>query len=110
MPTDDTTERRVLLAAAENADASPDDLAASVDDADAETVRDVLDRREVGEEVEAVAETDWDDPDRCPFCGAALADGGAGFMDHVEGNDDCRQRFGEWRDAISGDVGGEWGG
>jgi len=52
----------------------------------------------------------WDNPDFCPFCGAALADGGAGFMDHIEDADTCRERFETWRSNIAGDVGGEWSG
>lgn len=109
MPTDETTEQSVLLEAAEHSDASPEAIAASVD-ATPEEVRDVLDRREVDDEVEAVADTDWDDPERCPFCGTALADGGAGFIDHIEETSDCERRFAEWREAIAGDVSGEWGG
>ncbi|WP_121822951.1 DUF7501 family protein [Halostella salina] len=62
------------------------------------------------EEVESVAETDWSDPDRCPFCGGALSDPGAGFVDHIEESPDCAERFDQWRDAIAGDVGSEWGG
>jgi hypothetical protein len=52
----------------------------------------------------------WDDPDFCPFCGARLTDGGAGFMDHIETADTCRERFDDWRENIAGDVGGEWSG
>jgi hypothetical protein len=79
-------------------------------DATPEEFRDVPDRREVDEEVEAVADTNWDDPERCPFCGTVLADGGTGFIDHIESTPDCDRRFEEWREAISGDLGGEWGG
>lgn len=55
---------------------------------------------------------DWDNPDYCPFCGVQLADGGAGFIDHIEGdaNEACRERFEEWRENVAGDVGGEWSG
>ena len=56
------------------------------------------------------SDPNWDDPDFCPFCGTALTDGGAGFMDHIEEANVCRQRFEEWRENIAGDVGGEWGG
>lgn len=52
----------------------------------------------------------WDDPDYCPFCGAALADGGAGFIDHVEETPDCDERFEAWLEAIRDDIDGEWGG
>lgn len=51
---------------------------------------------------------DWDNPDFCPFCGEALPDGGAGFMDHVSEAPSCRERFDAWREAISGDMDGEW--
>ena len=53
---------------------------------------------------------DWDNPDFCPFCGEALADGGAGFIDHIEDSPACHARFEEWRENVAGDVGGEWGG
>jgi hypothetical protein len=52
----------------------------------------------------------WDNPDVCPFCGARLTDGGAGFMDHIAADEACRERFGAWREAVAGDIGGEWGG
>lgn len=52
----------------------------------------------------------WDNHDFCPFCRAALADAGAGFMEHIETADTCRQRFETWRSNVSGDMGGEWGG
>ena len=57
--------------------------------------------------VVATAEaTDWDDPERCPFCGAALADPGAGFIDHVEESEPCKLGFERWRENVSG----EWSG
>lgn len=52
----------------------------------------------------------WDDPETCPFCGAALADGGGAFVRHVETRDDCAVRFDAWRQRVAGDVGGEWTG
>lgn len=52
----------------------------------------------------------WDNPDRCPFCGASLVDGGAGFMDHIEERPVCKERFEAWIEQIRGDMGGEWGG
>lgn len=52
----------------------------------------------------------WDDPDFCPFCGARLADPGAGFLDHLEDAETCRRRFDEWRENVLEDVGGEWSG
>ncbi len=52
----------------------------------------------------------WDHPDFCPFCGTALADGGAGFIDHLGNAPDCRERFEAWRAAVVDDIGGEWGG
>jgi len=56
------------------------------------------------------SESEWNNPDFCPFCGAELVDAGAGFIDHIDENDACKQRFEEWRENIAGDVGGEWGG
>jgi hypothetical protein len=53
---------------------------------------------------------DWNDPDACPFCGAQLPDGGAGFVDHADANPDCQARFEEWRENVAGDIGGEWSG
>ena len=56
------------------------------------------------------SESDWDNPDFCPFCGAELADAGAGFMEHIEDAATCRERFEDWRANIVEDVGEEWGG
>ena len=53
---------------------------------------------------------EWDNPDLCPFCGAALSDGGPGFMDHIETAGTCRERFEGWLEAIRDDMEGEWGG
>jgi hypothetical protein len=55
---------------------------------------------------DAVVATDWDDPERCPFCGAALADPGAGFIDHVEESEPCKLGFERWCENVSG----EWRG
>lgn len=54
----------------------------------------------------------WDNPDYCPFCGQRLPDGGPGFVDHIQKDENatCRERFEEWRENIAGDMGGEWGG
>lgn len=51
---------------------------------------------------------EWDDPDFCPFCGAALSDGGAGFIDHTAERPTCAERFEAWRANVVADVGGEW--
>lgn len=55
---------------------------------------------------------DWDNPDFCPFCGKQLADGGPGFVDHIEReeNDSCRERFELWRENVADDIGGDWSG
>ena len=53
---------------------------------------------------------DWDHPDYCPFCGAALTDGGAGFVDHVAESPACAERFEAWRENVADDVAGDWGG
>ena len=55
-------------------------------------------------------DVDWEDPDVCPFCGARLPDGGAGFVDHADANPDCGARFEEWKENVAGDIGGEWSG
>ncbi len=54
----------------------------------------------------------WDSPDFCPFCGYGLSDGGPGFIDHVENdeNEACRDRFEQWRENVADDIGGEWSG
>ncbi|WP_129112748.1 DUF7501 family protein [Halegenticoccus tardaugens] len=52
----------------------------------------------------------WNDPERCPFCGAALEDGGAGFIAHVEARPSCAERFERWRAMVASDIGGEWSG
>lgn len=52
----------------------------------------------------------WDNPDVCPFCGASLVDGGAGFMDHVAEAPVCEDRFEAWIERIRDDIDGEWGG
>lgn len=52
----------------------------------------------------------WEDPERCPFCGAGLVDGGAGFIDHIGASDDCSDAFEDWREGIVDDIGGEWTG
>ncbi|GGM54371.1 hypothetical protein J2752_000632 [Halarchaeum rubridurum] len=53
-------------------------------------------------------DVDWDDPQECPWCGADIADGGAGFMDHIEANPECEEAFEAWRENVADDVGGEW--
>ena len=54
--------------------------------------------------------TSWSDPESCPFCGGALASPGAGFVDHVDDNPDCAERFDEWRERVAGDVRAGWSG
>lgn len=53
---------------------------------------------------------DWNRPDFCPFCGAELTDGGGGFIDHLDDAPECEERFAVWRQRITEDIGGEWGG
>ena len=52
----------------------------------------------------------WNDPNRCPFCGAALASPGAGFIDHVDDSPACETEFEHWRENVAGDVTGGWSG
>lgn len=54
--------------------------------------------------------SDWANPDLCPFCGTELRDGGAGFMEHIDEESVCYDRFYAWREQIADDIGGEWGG
>lgn len=52
----------------------------------------------------------WDDPNRCPFCGEFIANGGPAFIDHVKREPACAADFEEWRVAVSDDIEGEWTG
>ncbi|WP_435196865.1 DUF7501 family protein [Natronomonas sp. EA1] len=52
----------------------------------------------------------WDDPERCPFCGDPTADGGAGFIDHIESENRCARAFERWREGVREDIEGEWSG
>lgn len=52
----------------------------------------------------------WSDPERCPFCGDALASPGVGFVDHVAESPECETDFTTWRDRVSGDIAGGWSG
>ncbi|MFB6106020.1 MAG: hypothetical protein ABEJ70_03510 [Halobacteriaceae archaeon] len=52
----------------------------------------------------------WDDPERCPFCSEPLADGGAGFIDHIHDAPPCQAGFDDWRSQIRDDMSGGWGG
>lgn len=104
-PSDD--ERTILLKAYANPELSTDDIADAVGRSTS-FVEDVLDRFAEDERVNAITETDWDDPNRCPFCGASLPDGGPGFIDHVDTSEECAAEFAVWREQIAGDIGGEW--
>ncbi|UWG50030.1 Uncharacterized protein AArcCO_0709 [Halalkaliarchaeum sp. AArc-CO] len=53
---------------------------------------------------------DWVAPSQCPFCEAALADPGAGFMEHLRENPTCERGFEQWRNNVADDMRGEWGG
>ncbi|MFC6724732.1 hypothetical protein ACFQE1_10165 [Halobium palmae] len=52
----------------------------------------------------------WTDPERCPFCGDELTDGGAGFVFHIGEAPSCESRFETWRQRVGGDMSGEWSG
>ena len=43
------------------------------------------------------ADPTWNDTEQCPFCQDELSDGGPGFIDHIESNDDCADGFDGWR-------------
>lgn len=52
----------------------------------------------------------WANPSQCPFCNAPLADGGPGFITHIESTPDCATQFNRWRSNIADDITGEWPG
>lgn len=52
----------------------------------------------------------WSGPERCPFCGASLADGGPAFMDHLGRHSACEKGFEAWRDQVTDDIAGGWPG
>jgi hypothetical protein len=56
------------------------------------------------------AATTWNDPNDCPFCGAALPNPAEGFIDHIHDNPDCESGFENWRTQIAGDIRGGWSG
>lgn len=60
--------------------------------------------------VNANTPTNWSDPSTCPFCGAALESPGAGFVDHLDESPACDKGFGNWKEHVAGDLGGEWSG
>jgi len=109
MPDLDEETQLVLTKAYADPDLTPGEIAADLDVEEA-TVEGILEAHDEEAVVEAAEGTDWDDPETCPFCGAHLVDGGAGFIDHIEESEPCRLGFEEWRENIAGDVGGEWGG
>lgn len=54
--------------------------------------------------------SNWDDTGTCPFCGGALSDPGAGFIDHIHDHPDCEESFDLWRGNLADDLAGEWSG
>lgn len=100
-------ERVVIVAVKQiNPDLSPDRIAERVG-VSTERVEETLAEYDAMD-VEPANPTEWDDPHRCPFCGAALADAGAGFIEHVESSESCAVSFARWRAGIAGDIRGEW--
>ncbi|GAA0251683.1 hypothetical protein ACFFQF_02665 [Haladaptatus pallidirubidus] len=61
-------------------------------------------------EAQSVRANSWTNPEQCPFCDATLEDGGWGFIAHVRTNSSCRTEYDMWREQITGDMSGEWGG
>ncbi|QLC34630.1 hypothetical protein EFA46_010580 [Halarchaeum sp. CBA1220] len=53
-------------------------------------------------------DVDWDDPQECPWCGAAIENGGAGFVDHIDENPECAEAFETWQETVSDDVARGW--
>ncbi|WP_079977694.1 DUF7501 family protein [Halococcus sediminicola] len=39
----------------------------------------------------------WSGPERCPFCGDQLDNGGEAFVRHVDVSEACRRGFDRWR-------------
>jgi DNA-directed RNA polymerase specialized sigma subunit len=105
----DEQERLVLTKVYGDPDLTPAEIAADLD-VDEATVREVLDAEDEDTVLEAAEATDWDDPERCPFCGATLTDPGVGFVEHIEESETCNLGFEQWRENVAGDVGGEWSG
>ena len=54
--------------------------------------------------------SNWSDPSTCPFCGAALADPGAGFVDHLAESPACESGHTDWKENVAGDLAGGWSG
>jgi hypothetical protein len=52
----------------------------------------------------------WSDPEQCPFCGDEIDSPGVGFVDHVDEAPDCESEFETWRQRVTDDVAGCWGG
>lgn len=105
----DEQTQLVLTKAYADSEQSPAEIAADLD-LDETTVERILESHDETLVVEAAEAIDWDDPEACPFCGTHLVDGGAGFVDHIEGSEPCRLGFEQWRENVAGDVGGEWSG
>lgn len=106
MDTDDhPVEAAVLTGMQVDPELSPAELADRVARS-TEAVERALDEGDV--DAPADGDADWSDPDRCPFCGAALPDGGPGFVDHGESAGECAVAFARWREGVAGDVEGEW--
>ncbi|GAB3674428.1 DUF7501 family protein [Halopiger thermotolerans] len=106
-------ENAVLAMKQTNPDASVSELASRIG-CSIERVEEILeeyehDRVDLETEVlEPREPAEWDDPTECPFCGASIDDGGAGFIEHVERKNDCAVAFSRWREGVSSDVEGEW--
>jgi hypothetical protein len=58
----------------------------------------------------ATNSTSWSGPATCPFCGAGLADPGAGFVDHIAESPDCERGHADWKSNVAGDLAGGWSG
>ncbi|HEV8361723.1 MAG TPA: hypothetical protein VGR28_14835 [Candidatus Thermoplasmatota archaeon] len=48
----------------------------------------------------------WYPPHRCMWCGIALEDPGAGFIDHAKANPDCFVQWQDFRNNMKREAGG----
>ncbi|EJN58721.1 hypothetical protein HSB1_31990 [Halogranum salarium B-1] len=57
-----------------------------------------------GETEQADRQRTWNDPNLCPFCGAAIPDGDQALTYHIQENRACVDRFAELRMTVAEDI------